>query len=36
MLVVIYAMRNTTVRITSARKGSRVEVREYEQNTVDV
>lgn len=35
VFAVIYTMRNATIRITSARKASRREVREYGQNTVD-
>ena len=33
--VVIYTVRDSTIRIISARKANRREVREYEQNTVD-
>ena len=35
VFVVIYAMRGSTIRIISARKANRREVREYERNTVD-
>ena len=35
MFVVIYTMRGSTIRIISARKTNRREVREYERNTVD-
>ena len=35
VFVVIYTMRGSTIRIISARKAKRREVREYEQNTVD-
>ena len=35
MFVVIYTMRGSTMRIISARKANRREVREYERNTVD-
>ena len=35
VFVVIYTMRGLTIRIISARKANRREVREYEQNTVD-
>lgn len=35
VFAVIYTMRDTTIRIISARKANRREVREYEQNTVD-
>ena len=35
VFVVIYTMRNSTVRIISARKANRREVREYEQNRID-
>ena len=33
--VVIYTMRDSMIRIISARKANRREVREYERNTVD-
>ena len=35
IFVVIYTVRDSTIRIISARKANRREVREYEQNTVD-
>ena len=35
VFAVIYTMREATIRIISARKANRREVREYEQNTVD-
>ena len=35
VFVVIYTMRGSTIRIISARKANRREVREYEQNTID-
>ena len=35
VFVVIYTMRNAAIRIISARKANRREVREYEQNTID-
>ena len=35
VFVVIYTMRNPAIRITSARKANRKEVREYDQNTAD-
>ena len=35
VFVVIYTMRDSTIRLISARKANRREVREYEQNTVD-
>ena len=35
VFVVIYTVRNSTIRIISARKANRREVREYEQNTAD-
>ena len=35
VFAVIYTMRDATIRIISARKANRREVREYEQNTVD-
>ena len=35
VFVVIYTMRGSTIRIISARKANRREVREYERNTVD-
>ena len=35
VFVVIYTMRGSTIRIISARKAIRREVREYERNTVD-
>ncbi len=35
VFVVIYTMRGSNIRIISARKANRREVREYEQNTVD-
>ena len=35
VFVVIYTMRGSTIRIISARKANRTEVREYERNTVD-
>lgn len=35
VFVVIYTMRGSTIRIISARKANRREVREYEQNTAD-
>ena len=35
VFVVVYTMRNSTIRIISARKANHREVREYEQNTVD-
>ena len=33
--VVVYTMRGPAIRIISARKANRREVREYERNTVD-
>ena len=35
VFVVIYTMRGSMIRIISARKANRREVREYERNTVD-
>lgn len=35
VFVVIYTKRGSTIRIISARKANRREIREYEQNTVD-
>ena len=35
VFVVIYTMRGSTIRIISARKANRREVREYERNKVD-
>ncbi len=35
VFVVIYTIRGSTIRIISARKANRREVREYEQNTVE-
>ena len=35
VFVVTYTMRGSTIRIISARKANRREVREYEQNTID-
>ena len=35
VFVVIYTLRNSTIRIISARKANRREIREYEQNTID-
>ena len=35
VFAVIYTMRGSTIRIISARKANRREVREYEQNKVD-
>ena len=35
VFVVIYTLRGSNIRIISARKANRREVREYEQNTVD-
>ena len=33
--MVIYTMRGSTIRIISARKANRTEVRKYERNTID-
>ena len=35
LFVVIYTMRGSMIRIISARKANRREVREYERNTID-